>query len=145
MFKETSANEKYSRLIPAKTLNLQASWRDFSLDTTRGVLHEHVTARMRLNATSLMTQEVLASEQSCCPTSIMASEATPRINSQYLDSFTNQTVRILGKVTSLRGETATIDANGSVTIHLNRVQYFPFASHEPLELSRCLWKKGSDD
>jgi len=51
----------------------------------------------------------------------MASEATPRINAQYLDSFTNQTVRLLGKVTSLRGETATIDANGSVNIHLNRV------------------------
>jgi len=51
----------------------------------------------------------------------MASEATPRINAHYLDSFTNQTVRILGRVVSLRGDTATLDANGSVTIHLNRV------------------------
>lgn len=33
----------------------------------------------------------------------------------------NQTVRILGKVVSLRGETAVIDANGSITVHLNRV------------------------
>jgi len=57
----------------------------------------------------------------------MASEATPRINAQYLDSFTNQTVRILGKVTSLRGETATLDANGSVNIHLNRVR-LPFSA-----------------
>jgi len=46
--------------------------------------------------------------------------ATPRINSQYLDSFTNQTVRMVGKVTQLRGEQATIDASGNVTAHLNR-------------------------
>ena len=53
----------------------------------------------------------------------MASEATPRVNAKYLGSFTNQTVRILGKVVSLRGETATIDASGSINIHLNRVCY----------------------
>ncbi|KAL8985878.1 MAG: hypothetical protein Q9205_000528 [Flavoplaca limonia] len=50
----------------------------------------------------------------------MAVEATPRINARYLESFTNTTVRILGRVTSLRGENATIDANGSVQLHLNR-------------------------
>ncbi|KAF6231473.1 hypothetical protein HO173_010225 [Letharia columbiana] len=50
----------------------------------------------------------------------MASEATPRVNAKYLDSFTNQTVRILGKVVSLRGETATIDANGTINVQLNR-------------------------
>ena len=49
------------------------------------------------------------------------SEATPRVNAKYLGSFSNQTVRILGRVVSLRGETATIDANGSITVHLNRV------------------------
>ena len=48
-------------------------------------------------------------------------EATPRINAPYLESFAGQTVRILGKVVSLRGDTATIDAGGSVTILLNRV------------------------
>ena len=53
--------------------------------------------------------------------STMASEATPRVNAKYLDSFTNQTVRILGRVVSLRGEIATIDASGSITVHLNRV------------------------
>lgn len=53
----------------------------------------------------------------------MASEATPRINAKYLEQFTNYTaVRILGKVVSLRGETATIDASGTVNIHLNRVR-----------------------
>ena len=50
----------------------------------------------------------------------MASEATPRVNAKYLESFTNQTVRLLGKVTSLRGDQATIDAQGSVNIVLNR-------------------------
>ena len=51
----------------------------------------------------------------------MVSEATPRINAKYLDSFTNQTVRILGKVVSLRGETASVDASGTIDVHLNRV------------------------
>jgi len=46
--------------------------------------------------------------------------STPRITSQYLDSFTNKTVRITGKVTQLRGEQATIDSEGVVTAHLNR-------------------------
>jgi len=51
----------------------------------------------------------------------MASEATPRINAKYLQPFTNQTVRVLGKVSSLRGETATIEASGSINVHLTRV------------------------
>lgn len=55
----------------------------------------------------------------------MAVEATPRINARYLESFTNTTVRILGRVNSLRGENATIDANGSVQLHLNRVSTIP--------------------
>ncbi|KAI9698754.1 MAG: hypothetical protein M1836_003864 [Candelina mexicana] len=49
-------------------------------------------------------------------------DATPRINAHYLDSFQGQTIRILGKVTQLRGEQATIDAAGNVTVILNRVQ-----------------------
>ena len=57
----------------------------------------------------------------------MASEATPRINARYLDSFTNQTVRILGCVTSLRGEMATIDCSGNINVYLNRVRL-----HSPL-------------
>ncbi|KAK8189422.1 replication factor A protein 3 [Phyllosticta capitalensis] len=48
------------------------------------------------------------------------SEATPRINAKYLENFKHQTVRILGKVTQLRGEEATIDASGPVNLHLNR-------------------------
>ncbi|KFY42923.1 hypothetical protein V494_02171 [Pseudogymnoascus sp. VKM F-4513 (FW-928)] len=46
--------------------------------------------------------------------------STPRISSTYLDSFTNRTVRITGKVIQLRGEEATLDANGHITAHLNR-------------------------
>jgi hypothetical protein len=48
-------------------------------------------------------------------------EQAPRINSQYLDAFTGQTVTITGKVSQIRGETAIIDANGDVTVLLNRV------------------------
>jgi hypothetical protein len=50
--------------------------------------------------------------------------STPRITSSYLDEFRNKTVRITGKVTQLRGETATIDSEGVVTAHLNRVRVF---------------------
>ena len=51
----------------------------------------------------------------------MASESTPRINCQYLEQFIGKTVRITGKVVSLRGDTGTLEAKGAVTIHLNRV------------------------
>ncbi|KAE8450957.1 hypothetical protein EG329_005397 [Mollisiaceae sp. DMI_Dod_QoI] len=46
--------------------------------------------------------------------------STPRITSPYLDSFTTRTIRLIGLVTQLRGEQATIDADGNVTAHLNR-------------------------
>ncbi|KAI9695098.1 MAG: hypothetical protein M1820_008923 [Bogoriella megaspora] len=47
-------------------------------------------------------------------------EATPRITDQYLEHFTHQTVRVLGKVISLRGEQATLDAPGPINLILNR-------------------------
>jgi len=53
------------------------------------------------------------------------SEATPRINAPYLEQFAHQTVRILGKVVELRGDQASIDANGRINVHLNRVRHFP--------------------
>ena len=46
--------------------------------------------------------------------------ATPRITAAYLESFTDQTVRILGRVTELRGERATLDAGGEVVALLSR-------------------------
>lgn len=64
----------------------------------------------------------------------MASEATPRISAKYLQPFVNQTVRILGKVVSLRGETAVVDANGPITVFLNRVCSCP-----PLREPRFSW------
>lgn len=51
---------------------------------------------------------------------------TPRINAPYLENFTGQTVIITGKVTQLRGEVATIDANGEITVLLNRVRTLPY-------------------
>ncbi|KAF2225988.1 replication factor A protein 3 [Elsinoe ampelina] len=47
-------------------------------------------------------------------------QATPRITAPYLEQFKHQTVRVLGKVTELRGETATIDAGGKINLLLNR-------------------------
>lgn len=55
----------------------------------------------------------------------MEAFSTPRVNQQYLDSFTNQTVRLVGKVVQLRGEEATIDSNGMVTCFLTRVSLNP--------------------
>lgn len=49
------------------------------------------------------------------------SEATPRVTAPYLEQFSHQTVRILGKVRQLRGEQATIDAGGQISVFLNRV------------------------
>ncbi|KAL7919759.1 hypothetical protein ACQKWADRAFT_322719 [Trichoderma austrokoningii] len=46
--------------------------------------------------------------------------STPRITAAYLHSFIGRTVTIVGKVTQLRGEQATIDADGAVTILLSR-------------------------
>ncbi len=46
--------------------------------------------------------------------------AAPRITAPSLDTFVNKHVSIVGKVTQLRGDQATIDADGNVTILLNR-------------------------
>ncbi|EPQ64081.1 Bgt-2744 [Blumeria graminis f. sp. tritici] len=46
--------------------------------------------------------------------------STPRINSTHLDNFTGRTIRLLGTVMQLRGETAILDCIGNVTLQLNR-------------------------
>jgi replication factor A3 len=51
--------------------------------------------------------------------------SAPRITAAYLDSFVGRLVTIVGKVTQLRGEQATIDADGVVTVVLNRVSLLP--------------------
>lgn len=49
------------------------------------------------------------------------SEQAPRINAPLLEQFQNRVVRVVGKVLELRGDTATIDSHGSITIFLDRV------------------------
>ncbi|CAG8950219.1 hypothetical protein HYFRA_00008457 [Hymenoscyphus fraxineus] len=46
--------------------------------------------------------------------------STPRILAPHLDSFTSRTVRLVGRVTQLRGDRATIDCGGNMTAILNR-------------------------
>ncbi|PNY29306.1 Uncharacterized protein TCAP_00775 [Tolypocladium capitatum] len=46
--------------------------------------------------------------------------SSPRITAQYLDSFVGRLVTIVGRVTQLRGDQATLDADGTVTVVLNR-------------------------
>ncbi|KAK4082787.1 uncharacterized protein Triagg1_1677 [Trichoderma aggressivum f. europaeum] len=46
--------------------------------------------------------------------------SSPRITASYLDNFVGRIVTIVGTVTQLRGDQATIDADGVVTILLNR-------------------------
>lgn len=63
----------------------------------------------------------------------MEANATPRINGPLLGKYVGKNVTIWGKVTQLRGEEATVDANGSVRAKLNRVRrvkltYMAFAS-----------------
>ncbi len=58
-------------------------------------------------------------------------EITPRINALYLESFTGQTVRLVGKVQQLRGESAVVDAGGRVDVLLNRVGFLSSALLTP--------------
>ena len=50
-------------------------------------------------------------------------EQTPRVNSALLERFVGQTVRLVGKVAQLRGETATLDSSGNVLVHMTSVCY----------------------
>ena len=50
-------------------------------------------------------------------------EVTPRVNAPYLESFKGHTVRVLGKVVQLMGESAVINAGGEVRVLLNRVSF----------------------
>ncbi|ERS99308.1 replication factor A3 [Sporothrix schenckii 1099-18] len=50
----------------------------------------------------------------------MASMETPRVSCSYLNSYVNHNVLIVGKVVQLRGESAILDADGHITVNLNR-------------------------
>ena len=47
--------------------------------------------------------------------------STPRVTCSYLNSYLGRNVLIVGKVMELRGDEAIVDADGSITVHLNRV------------------------
>jgi replication factor A3 len=47
---------------------------------------------------------------------------TPRITAQYLETFQDRVVRIVGKVTQLRGTQVTIDSNGPVVLRFTGVR-----------------------
>lgn len=49
------------------------------------------------------------------------SEQAPRINAPLLEQFQNRVIRIVGKVVEVRGDKATIDSHGSITVFLDRV------------------------
>jgi replication factor A3 len=53
----------------------------------------------------------------------MEGTSTPRICGPYLDSYVGRNVMVIGKVVQLRGDQATVDAEGNVTAHLNRVSF----------------------
>ncbi|KAJ4423544.1 hypothetical protein N0V82_001869 [Gnomoniopsis sp. IMI 355080] len=50
----------------------------------------------------------------------MESQSTPRITAPYLDRYIGRNVTIIGRVDQLRGEEATIDADGHIKAYLNR-------------------------
>jgi replication factor A3 len=49
--------------------------------------------------------------------------STPRITAAYLDNFVGRVVMLVGEVTQLRGDQATLESDGTVTVLLNRVSY----------------------
>lgn len=56
------------------------------------------------------------------PNANMAEQmSTPRITAPYLDNFVGRVIMLVGKVTQLRGDQATLDSDGTVTVLLNRV------------------------
>ncbi|PTD02423.1 hypothetical protein FCULG_00012026 [Fusarium culmorum] len=46
--------------------------------------------------------------------------STPRITAAYLDNFVGRVVMLVGEVTQLRGDQATVESDGTVTVLLNR-------------------------
>lgn len=50
----------------------------------------------------------------------MAAMETPRVSCSYLNSYVNRNVLVVGKVVQLRGESAIVDADGHITVNLNR-------------------------
>ena len=55
----------------------------------------------------------------------MADQATPRIDARHLQHFADNedipAVRIVGKVAVIGGEVISLEAEGSVVVHINKV------------------------
>jgi len=100
--------------------------RAFALKPARklSTLHVFLPKRASLQPTKKHITSLKPQQQTQKPTNLSPtmSEATPRITAPYLEQFSHQTVRILGKVRQLRGEQATIDAGGQISVFLNRVR-----------------------
>lgn len=65
--------------------------------------------------------------------------STPRITASYLDSFVGRVVLLVGKVTQLLGDQATLDSDGTVTVLLDRVSSDKMTRASPVlaSLSSC--------
>jgi replication factor A3 len=50
----------------------------------------------------------------------METAATPRVTATYLASYIGKNVIVVGKVIQLRGDEATLDADGTINAQLNR-------------------------
>lgn len=62
--------------------------------------------------------------------------STPRITAAYLDNFVGRVVMLVGEVTQLRGDQATVESDGTVTVLLNRVSYQP-CLHQSYDVNIC--------
>lgn len=51
---------------------------------------------------------------------------TPRVTKDMLPECSGKTVRIVGKVNQVEGETAKVDSNGSFDMHLTVVRFIYF-------------------
>jgi hypothetical protein len=69
----------------------------------------------------------------------MEGTATPRVTASYLSSYIGKNVIVVGKVIQLRGDEATLDAEGTINAHLNRVSlniFIPSATKSPNHMTR---------
>lgn len=59
----------------------------------------------------------------------MENTSTPRVTAPFLDRYIGRNVTIIGRVDQLRGEEATINADGHIKAYLNRVRFGPPFTH----------------
>lgn len=52
----------------------------------------------------------------------MDQSSTPRVSCPYLNSYVGRNVLVVGKVVQVRGDSAVLDADGHITVNLNKVR-----------------------